>query len=434
LLDIILRLKDTRLQMWEDVLKSLRGLNIADQEELGKLLEAVQNSVKQYVPADWAEAPHLRVTDLTREALRRSLTVFMGTGASRPDGQPYAAPFQHQGTGTINTLVLALLTIVAELKQNVIFAMEEPEIALPPHTQKRIINAVRERSAQAIFTSHSPYVLEEFEPNQVQVLRRARGILRGTAAAFPPSVKPKAYRNEFRTRFCEALLAKHVLVLEGRTEFDAMPAAARRLHELRPDLYKAFEALGVAVVDAQGESNVAPLGRYFKSLGKQVYAVCDRQEDAARADIEAAVHLLFESPSDGFEDLVLTHTTEAALRRYAASVVEAREWPQHLAARTPSPNTELPVVRAALRDYFGWAKGRGDAGDLLAVCQHDEVPEYVRRVVLTMTLCIEPPRAPAAAQPDVQAQGAPEAAAMRKPPRVYAKFVPTPPIPVPPEP
>ena len=121
----------------------------------------------------------MRVSDLTRDMLRRTLTVFMGTGAKRPDGSVYSAPYQHQGTGTINTLVLALLSIIAELKQSVIFAMEEPEIALPPHTQKRIINSLRQKSAQAIFTSHSPYVLEEFEPAQVVVLKRTAGVMTG---------------------------------------------------------------------------------------------------------------------------------------------------------------------------------------------------------------------------------------------------------------
>jgi putative ATP-dependent endonuclease of the OLD family len=37
-------------------------------------------------------------------------------------------------------LVFALLTLIADRKGNesVIFAMEEPEIALPPHTQRRV--------------------------------------------------------------------------------------------------------------------------------------------------------------------------------------------------------------------------------------------------------------------------------------------------------
>ncbi len=142
LLDIILRLQEKRLQMWEEVLDQLRKLPVAEKPELGisDILSKVQESVRSFVSSDWADNPHMRVSDLTRENLRRALTVFMGTGAKREDGSDYAAPFQHQGTGTINILVLALLSLIAELKQNVIFAMEEPEIAIPaahPETNHR---------------------------------------------------------------------------------------------------------------------------------------------------------------------------------------------------------------------------------------------------------------------------------------------------------
>ena len=61
----------------------------------------------------------------------------------------------------MNTLVLALLSFIADAKpQNVIFAMEEPEIALPPHTQRRIANYLLEtRTSQCFVTSHSPYLI-----------------------------------------------------------------------------------------------------------------------------------------------------------------------------------------------------------------------------------------------------------------------------------
>lgn len=391
LLDVILRLQDTRLKMWEDVLGSLRNLPVAEQQEIGSLLAAVQSSVRQFVPSDWAEDPHMRVTDLTRETLRRTLTVFMGTGATRGDGTGYAAPYQHQGTGTINTLVLALLSIIAELKQNVIFAMEEPEIALPPHTQKRIINSVRLKSAQAIFTSHSPYVLEEFEPSQVRVLKRTKGVLTQTPASYPPTIKPKAYKAAFRARFCEALLAKYVLVVEGRTEFDAVPAAARRLHELQPDKYKTFEGLGVAVIDATSDSQVAPLGAFFKGLGKTVFAIFDKQGAAELAAIKAAVEHAFDSPMKGFEALVLQHTSEAALRRYALAVVAAGDWPPHLAGKTPTAGSTLTQLQDGLQDYFGWSKGSGDVGDLLASCSAAEIPAYIRETLLAITQIVEPP-------------------------------------------
>jgi putative ATP-dependent endonuclease of OLD family len=395
LLDVILRLKETRLTMWEDLLDQLRALPVGETEEIGELLVAVQDAVRHYVPSDWAEQPHLRVSDLTRDMLRRTLTVFMGTGAKRPDGSIYSAPYQHQGTGTINMLVLALLSIIAELKQSVIFAMEEPEIALPPHTQKRIINSLRHKSAQAIFTSHSPYVLEEFEPAQVVVLKRTAGVMTGITATYPPAVKPKAYRTEFRTRFCEALLARYVLVLEGRTEFDALPAAARRLGELDPKRFKSLENLGVAIVDARGDTNVAPLGEFFRSLGKIVFAVFDKQSPDALAAIKASADHPFESASTGFEDLVLQGVSEAALRSYATALVSASDWPPHLAAWTPTAEIPLANLQAALSSYFSWAKGGGDAGDLLASCTTvNDMPEYVRTTLAAIKGIVEPPPLP----------------------------------------
>jgi putative ATP-dependent endonuclease of OLD family len=392
LLDIILKLQEKRLQMWEDVLEQIREIPVAEKPELGitDILESVQEAIRGFVPTEWAENPRMRVSDLTRESLRRSLTVFMGTGAQRPNGTEYSAPFQHQGTGTINTLVLALLSLIAELKQNVIFAMEEPEIAIPPHTQKRIINSVRDKSAQAIFTSHSPFVLEEFPPEQVLVLRRENGSLTGRSASLPPAVKPKAYREEFRKRFCEALLARRILIAEGRTEYDAFTAAARRLHDLHPDEYKTLEALGIAVISANSDSQIAPLGKHFTELGKTVLAVYDQQESAQRADIEAAVEYTFEATETSFEAVMVDGANDDALRRYAVQLVSNGEWPSDLAGESPDNDKPINEIKDSLRIYFKRYKGAGAAADFLAQCTREEMPSYVVDTLSTIKTIVEP--------------------------------------------
>ena len=77
-------------------------------------------------------------------------------------------PFQKLGTGTLSTLVFALLSAIAKLKkENIIFAMEEPEISIPPHTQRRIIDYLIKNTTQSFVTSHSPYVIEKFNPEQI---------------------------------------------------------------------------------------------------------------------------------------------------------------------------------------------------------------------------------------------------------------------------
>jgi putative ATP-dependent endonuclease of OLD family len=394
LLDVILRLQEKRLQMWEELLGELGTLPVGAKPELGitELLTAVQESARSYVPAEWVDKPRMRVSELTRESLRAAVVVFIGTGADRDDGSEYSAPFAYQGTGTVNALVLALLSLIAELKQNVIFAMEEPEIAIPPHAQKRIVDSIRRKSAQAIFTSHSPYVLEEFTPDEVLVLRRTKGEFVAIPSAYPPNIKPKQYRDEFRKRFAEALLARHVLLAEGRTEYDAFIAAARRLSDLGEEGYKSLEALGIAPLDAGGESNIAPLATHFAALGKRVFAISDKQTNASRTTIAMTGCELFESSHKGFEDLLVMTTAESALRRFANALVEAEKWPLHLAKLTPTEATVLNDLRPALREYLAWAKGASGAAELLDACMKDEMPPFVIKTLETIAQALEPPR------------------------------------------
>jgi putative ATP-dependent endonuclease of OLD family len=221
LLDIILRLKEVRPQMWEDTLGTLSAIMVASNPDLGisPVLESINVALKKYVPKEWGIEPHLKVSNLTREHLRKVITAFIATGEGN-----HAAPFYRQGTGTINMLVLAMLSQIAEGKQNVIFAMEEPETAIPPYAQKRIVHEVRKLASQTLFTSHSPYVLEEFAIEETVVLARDRdGMLGRQAIELPDNVKLKRYRQEFRTRFCEGLLTRRILVAEGATEASAFP-------------------------------------------------------------------------------------------------------------------------------------------------------------------------------------------------------------------
>ena len=375
LLDIILRLKEVRPQMWETTLGSLASFTVASSPELGvsDVLESISTALTKYVPQEWGIRPHLKVSNLTREHLRRVITAFIATG----DGD-HAAPFDHQGTGTINMLVLAMLSQIAEDRQNVIFAMEEPETAIPPYTQKSIVHEVRKLSSQAIFTSHSPYVLEEFNIDETVVLSRSSdGSLDQSIVVLPPNVKPKKYRQDFRTRFCEGLLARRILIAEGATEATALPAAARRLSELRPDTYVSLEALGICVIDAGGQHNISGFAGLFRSLGKRLFAVCDRQSDETKAAIEAQVDEIFMHEEAGFEDLILNNTTTGAMRRFAETI----SWPQHILNSHPSPKDS---VQDCLREYFKWSKGNWSIADFLADCTENEIPEWVRKKCLSL--------------------------------------------------
>jgi putative ATP-dependent endonuclease of OLD family len=393
LLDIILRLKEIRPQMWEDTISTLAKFDVASDPELGisGVLESINKSLKKYVPREWGAKPHLKVSSLTREHLRKVVTAFIATGNG-----DHAAPYFRQGTGTINLLVLAMLSQIAEDKQNVIFAMEEAETAIPPYAQKRIVHELRKLSAQAIFTSHSPYVLEEFSLDETVILSRSDdGMLTQAKIALPESVKHKSYRQEFRTRFCEGLLSRRVLIAEGATEATSFPVAARRLAELNPATYASVEALGVCVIDAGGESRIADLAGLYKTLGKRIFALCDKQTDAEKAAIEAQVEHLFMHDEKGVENLILKNTTQAALERFADSL----DWPPHLLAKYPDPKAQ---VVAALMDYFSWSKGNWGIAEFIAQCHENEIPAWLREACVTLkNLCDPPPPPPEPAPDDI---------------------------------
>jgi putative ATP-dependent endonuclease of the OLD family len=386
LLDIILRLKEIRPQMWEGTIETLAGFDVASDPALGisGVLESIDKSLKKYVPREWGVKPHLKVSNLTREHLRKVVTAFIATGTG-----DHAAPFFRQGTGTINMLVLAMLSQIAEDKQNVIFAMEEAETAIPPYAQKRIVHELRKLSAQSLFTSHSPYVLEEFSLDETVILSRSDdGQLSQSKIELPESVKHKRYRQEFRTRFCEGLLSRRVLIAEGATEATAFPVAARRLSELNPATYASLEALGVCVIDAGTENQIADLGALYKSLGKRTFGLCDKQTDPAKAAIEAQVEHLFMHDEKGIEDLILKNTTQAALHRFADQL----DWPPHLQAKYPNPKAQAV---AALKDYFGWSKGNWGIAEFLAQCSEAEMPQWLREACVTLkALCDPPPPSP----------------------------------------
>lgn len=382
LLDIILRLKEVRPQMWEDTLNTLSGIAVASNPDLGisPVLQSINAALKKYVPKEWGVEPHLKVSNLTREHLRKVITAFIATD----DGE-HAAPFYRQGTGTINMLVLALLSQIAESKQNVIFAMEEPETAIPPYAQKRIVHEVRSLASQAIFTSHSPYVLEEFSLDETLILtRNSEHTLVQHKVTLPDSVKPKRYRQEFRTRFCEGLLARRILIAEGATEASAFPVVCRRLSELNPQMYSSLEALGVCTIDAGSETNIAGMAKLYKELGKRIFAICDKQDDTSKESIALQTEVVLMHEEKGFENMVLKGTTTGALTRFTQLV----DWPQHLEKKYPKPADQ---ATDALGEYFSWAKGNWGIADFLAQCSEEEIPEWLRNSASNIKTVCSPP-------------------------------------------
>lgn len=376
LLDVILRLKGTRAGLWEKAIERLRGLDIEqDATNLQPVLASIEARLGKYIAT---EAPgrstKLHVSQLTREHLRKTMAFFLAVSR---DQQP--VPFQQVGTGTLNVLVLALLSFIAELKPaSVIFAMEEPEIALPPHTQRRIADYLITKTTQAFVTSHSPYVIERFNPEQTVLLSRdAQAGVTGMRLSDSSGLKGNDFRRYARRGLTECMLGKGAVVVEGLTEFFALPVAARKMEEADETL-QPLDIAGVAFYDADGEGSLAKFGKFFGSLGLRTFAFYDQavRTAAKKQEIANAFDVDCEHQYAGFETLAVA---EIPVDRLWAFLEELRRTGDagnlHISDARPADDE---VIRAKVREALRSNKGTGWAALLLEGCSIAELPETVK--------------------------------------------------------
>ena len=388
----VLNLENIKFNMWERILAKVRKIRVDDCDDeasgiedisskknnsynnMRGLLESIYERTRRLVPSHWGGSPEMRVSYLTRKSLQSAITFFMETGVKNRNEDKHLAPFKKQGAGTANMLLFSMLSMTVERKQNVILAMEEPETAVPPYTQKSIVNAIKKNATQTLVTSHSSFVLEDYVDSEIVVLAKDRNSkLSSIPFEFP--AKKNTYRKEVRQKYCEALLAKRVLIVEGKTEYDAIPVVARRLQEIDPDNFSSLESLGIAVIDAEGDGKIPKISLELKKLGKEVFAIYDEQGGTDKEkEIMKNVDHPFVSPEKGFEALVVHDTEEKILREFfgKSTVFDTSNWKKEIV------------------DHLSKKKGYGCVADLLVMCKkHEEMPKFITRALSEIKRIVE---------------------------------------------
>ena len=330
LLDIILKLKDDdRSAMWEQTLAAMEDLDppIDTIPQLKAILNEVAGHVRRFVGLSADDRTfRLYPSALTRESLRRSITLF---GSSERSNTP--VPYWRLGSGVINSMVFSLLTFIAELKSNVIFAMEEPEIAIPPHTQRRIVQFLHRKMDQSILTTHSPFVLEQYGPANVVLLQRGHdGVVAGRQIEVT-GIKAKAYKGNLRRVLAEAMLGNGVLCVEGVSDGEAIYAASAVLEARSEEgTYTPLDLSGVTIVQCEGDGGLLRYGQFFSRLGLNTYAFYDRQKnDAIRNQIADAFDAAWELERTGIENLLAEETTIDVIRGFLAEVSDWDDYPHN---------------------------------------------------------------------------------------------------------
>lgn len=377
LLDIILRIQSLQTGIWERVRSRLESLDPPIDDgttNLTPVLQSIETRLADYIPiAKPGDATRLFVSQLTREHLRKTLSFFISV---TEDQKP--VPFQEVGTGTLNTLVLALLSFIAELKEeNVIFAMEEPEIALSPHTQRRIATYLLTSTTQCFVTSHSPYVIESFEPEQICVLRRdVTASVTGMPVSLGEHMKAKNYRRHVRRALAEAMLGRGAIVAEGLTEQLVLQAVSSKMEKSLPDNYP-LDLSGVTIVTADGDGSIAEFGRFFTSLDLPAFAFFDKKTRAQKeidALNNAGFKILNEIAYPGMEELLAAEVPLNIQWAYLEDLRDSGAAPKtHIPVARPGDDQVREFTRQTLKDGKGW----GRAADLIDLCGEADLPQSI---------------------------------------------------------
>lgn len=410
LLDIILRLKeDDRSAMWERTLGQLESLDppIDQIPQLKDILQDIDERARRFIAltAD-GQAFRLFPSALTREDLRRSITLF---GSSERSNAP--VPYWRLGSGVINALVFSLLTFIAQLKKNVIFAMEEPEIAIPPHTQRRIIKFLRGRMKQAILTTHSPFVLEQFDPEEVVILDRSQNCELEGRHVEVAGIKAKTYRGNLRRIVAEAMLGAGVICVEGVSDAEVLTAGSDVLEEgSKLGAYTPLDLSGVTVVQCEGDGGILRYGEFFGALGKKIYAFYDKQSNAAiTGDIDELFDGCWELDQTGIEYLLAEEVAIAALRDFLENASALDDYPRN----TTKParfeyKTELEdnEVRKLAKRVLKARKGAGYTERLVELCEPGDLPEIIVEALETISAALPDNLSPDEDEGDEDDEGA----------------------------
>lgn len=141
-------------------------------------------------------------------------------------------PVTEYGSGIKSLSVIALYRALAKIKNsNVVLGLEEPEINLHPHAQKKLIASIkhnRQRTeVQAIIATHSTVMVDELEHEDVILARRINDPSRGFHTEFSQieddfwnkyNLNTFKHNKFFKYKNSEFFFAKYIVIVESSTD------------------------------------------------------------------------------------------------------------------------------------------------------------------------------------------------------------------------
>ena len=206
-----------------------------------------------------------------------------------------------QGSGLQSSFVIALkiskllshLLFSEEKITNLVIALEEPEAHMHPHLQRSLIKKIKVKqqelskmglNVQFFITTHSPFILSQIEKSEICLLKRNPdlSVTKFNQTFFQDIVteiseeKLKHFDFIFRV-YPEIFLSRGVLIIEGKTEFGAIPEFAKKIEGFDLD------NLGLTIICAESKDAIKPI---YLTLKKFTKCAAIRDNEGSNSDEE----------------------------------------------------------------------------------------------------------------------------------------------------
>lgn len=168
-------------------------------------------------------------------------------------------PISEQSDGLRQLMSMTLFDL-AEGTANVV-AVDEPELHLHPSSQRTLAELFSGAGNQKILATHSPYIVQRFEPSQI-IAVSPDGVCNQLAADKLTAIE-KLRANWWSPRLLEVLTARFALVVEGSSDRVIVEAVARLMGV-------GLDRLGAVVFDLDGAMKFPHV---YKLIGKSGFRV-----------------------------------------------------------------------------------------------------------------------------------------------------------------
>jgi putative ATP-dependent endonuclease of the OLD family len=188
-------------------------------------------------------------------------------------------------------------------------------------------------------------------------------------------LKENDYKRYARRGLSECMLGRAVIIVEGATEFHALPVLARCL-EAQDAALNPLDLAGVTIFDAESDGPIPKFAKFFQALGLKTFGFYDAKDRTVseKAKFAAVLNVNEEHPYKGFEGMLATEIPAARLRAFLQDLLNSGVDAAHY--KIP---TTLPVDDAAIRklviQVLSSSKGAGWSAMLLEHCQPNELPK-----------------------------------------------------------